>query len=411
MTKTLKVGVIGVGGIARSHMPGWKASEHAEVVAGSDLFEGALKHWGAVNDVKQLSTNAADIINDPDIDIIDVCTPNMYHTELVVAALNAGKHVICEKPLAPTPEGIHQMIAARDKSGKLLMTAQHFRFQGASQAMKREIDGGALGDIYHARSWMIRRGWLPVRPGFIYKKNSGGGPCIDVGVHILDLTLWFMGNPKPIAVSGVAKAPLAKHAGAFSVWANATVPDDMDVEDFAAAFVRFDNGATLILEVSWLMHHKTEGEDMQFQGIPSFSPEIFKELLNMDPMKSKQLDKGIEQLTDEGVAQLFTLQPGNRKIVGTVGDLQFDVIQYRLEHEYGAKCRWVPLNYTKACWITAENPEKLSEFIRLKGNQIAYDKDKNPVFMAESDWILRMNRDNNPDIQFHLTSEFKVAEA
>ena len=263
MTKTLKVGVIGVGGIARSHMPGWAASEHAEVVAGSDLFEGALQHWGTVYGVKQLSTNAADIINDPAIDIIDVCTPNMYHTELVVAALNAGKHVICEKPLAPTPDGIHDMIAARDKSGKLLMTAQHFRFQGASQALKREIDGGALGDIYHARSWMIRRGWLPVRPGFIYKKNSGGGPCIDVGVHILDLTLWFMGNPKPIAVSGVAKAPLAKHAGAFSVWANATVPDDMDVEDFAAAFVRFDNGATLILEVSWLMHHKTEGEDMQ----------------------------------------------------------------------------------------------------------------------------------------------------
>lgn len=154
----------------------------------------------------------------------------------------------------------------------------------------------------------------------------------------------------------------------------------------------------------------TEGEDLQFQGIPSFSPEIFKELINLDPMKAKQLDKGIEQLTDEGVAQLFTLQLGNRKIVGTVGDLQFDVIQYRLEHEYGAKCRWVPLNYTKACWITSDNTAKLNEFIRLKGNQISYDKDKNPVFMAESDWILRMNRDNNPDIQFHLTSEFKVAE-
>ena len=152
----------------------------------------------------------------------------------------------------------------------------------------------------------------------------------------------------------------------------------------------------------------TEGEDFQYQGIPSFSPELFKELLNLDPMKTKQLAKGIQQLTDEGVAQLFTLALGNRKIVGTVGELQFEVIQYRLEHEYGAKCRWVPMNTTRACWITADDKLKLNEFIRLKGNQVAYDKDQNAVFLAESDWMLRMNQDNNPDITFHKTSEFKT---
>jgi predicted dehydrogenase len=110
---------------------------------------------------------------------------------------------------------------------------------------------------------MLRRGWLPVRPGFMYKKNSGGGPCIDIGVHILDLTLWFMGNPKPVSVTGVAKKTLAAHEGAFSTWGKALVPADMDVEDFASAYIRFDNGATLILEVSWLLHHNTEGEDVQ----------------------------------------------------------------------------------------------------------------------------------------------------
>jgi len=260
---TLKVGVVGVGGIAKSHMPGWAASEIAEVVAGTDMAEPILAAWGEQHGVSNLYADASDMLADPDIDIIDVCTPNMYHTEYVVAALNAGKHVICEKPLAPTPDGIHKMIEARDKSGKMLMTAQHFRFKGNSQALKAEIDGGALGDIYHARSWMLRRGWIPARPGFIYKKNSGGGPCIDIGVHILDLTLWMMGNPKPVAVSGVAKAPLALHDGAFSQWGNDDVPQDMDVEDFAAAFVRFDTGATLILEVSWLLHHDTAGEDMQ----------------------------------------------------------------------------------------------------------------------------------------------------
>lgn len=259
----LKVGVIGVGGIAKTHMPGWSASEDAEVVAGVDLFEPALAPWGAAWGIQKLSTNPADLFSDPDIDIIDICTPNMYHAPLAIAALEAGKHVICEKPLAPTPADIHKMIAARDAAGKLLMTAQHFRFKGDSRAMKAEIDTGVLGDIYHARSWMLRRGLLPARPGFIYKKNSGGGPTIDIGVHILDLTLWFMGNPEPVAVSGVAKAPLAKHKGAFSVWRLDDVPQDMDVEDFAAAFVRFANGATLILEVSWLLHHDTQGEDMQ----------------------------------------------------------------------------------------------------------------------------------------------------
>ncbi len=152
----------------------------------------------------------------------------------------------------------------------------------------------------------------------------------------------------------------------------------------------------------------TEGENLQFTGIPSFSPEIFKELVNLDPMKSKQLEKGIQQLTDEGVAQLFTLQPGSRKVVGTVGELQFEVIQYRLEHEYSAKCRFDAMSMTKACWLTSDDKGKLDEFIRLKGMQIGYDKDQNPVFLADSDWILRMNMTNNPDIKFHFTSEFKL---
>ncbi|NCW84891.1 MAG: peptide chain release factor 3 [Oxalobacteraceae bacterium] len=119
----------------------------------------------------------------------------------------------------------------------------------------------------------------------------------------------------------------------------------------------------------------TEGENMMYQGIPSFSPEIFQELENLDPLKSKQLDKGIRQLIDEGVAQLFIQQPGNRKIVGTVGQLQFEVINYRLVHEYGANCRFVPRNYVKACWITSEDPEEMQRFQRAKANHMAMDKD------------------------------------
>jgi peptide chain release factor 3 len=152
----------------------------------------------------------------------------------------------------------------------------------------------------------------------------------------------------------------------------------------------------------------TEGEELRFTGIPSFSPELFREVINADPMKTKQLEKGVQQLSEEGVAQLFTMQPGNRKIIGTVGELQFEVIQHRLLNEYGASCRFESKPYSKACWITSENPQALSEFIRLKGNFIAYDKDNNPVFLAETDWILRMNMENNPEVVFHTTSEFKT---
>jgi peptide chain release factor 3 len=154
----------------------------------------------------------------------------------------------------------------------------------------------------------------------------------------------------------------------------------------------------------------TEGPIFSFKGIPSFSPEIFMELENRDPMKSKQLEKGIQQLTDEGVAQLFIQQPGNRKIVGTVGQLQFEVISYRLENEYGAKCAFTPKRYFKACWMTTDNQAKLDEFIRAKSIYIAMDKDDNYVFLAETPFLLQMAQADYPEIQFHFTSDFKVGQ-
>jgi predicted dehydrogenase len=261
MAKKLKVGILGMGGIAHYHVPGWRASPHTELVAGCDINPAVFPVWKEKHGVDRVYDDYTGLINDPEIDIIDICTPNMFHALHAEAALLAGKHVLCEKPLAPTPDAIRKMIAARDRSGKMLMTAQHMRFQGNSQAIKREVETGVLGDIYHARSWVLRRGWLPIRPTFIYKGQSGGGPCIDIGVHVLDLTLWLMKHPKPVTVSGTARAALAHHAGAFSTWGGELVPEDIDVEDFAAAFVRFENGATLILEVSWLLHHDTPTEE------------------------------------------------------------------------------------------------------------------------------------------------------
>ncbi|HEY5690409.1 MAG TPA: peptide chain release factor 3 [Cyclobacteriaceae bacterium] len=154
----------------------------------------------------------------------------------------------------------------------------------------------------------------------------------------------------------------------------------------------------------------TEGERVIYTGIPNFSPEIFKEVINKDAMKTKQLEKGLLQLMEEGVAQLFQYQLGNRKVVGTVGALQFEVIQFRLKNEYNATVEFASQNIYKACWISSKDPKKLEEFIASKQRHIATDKDDKLVFMAESKAWLQMVQDNFPEIDFHFTSEFKESE-
>lgn len=150
----------------------------------------------------------------------------------------------------------------------------------------------------------------------------------------------------------------------------------------------------------------TAGEILHFKGLPSFSPEMFMYIENSDPMKAKQLDKGIKQLMDEGVAQLFVNQFNGRKIIGTVGQLQFEVIQYRLLHEYGASCRWEPISLYKACWIESEDTKELQNFKLRKSQYLAKDKDENDVFLADSAYVLQMAQVDFKNIRFHFTSEF-----
>lgn len=150
----------------------------------------------------------------------------------------------------------------------------------------------------------------------------------------------------------------------------------------------------------------TDGEQLHFRGLPSFSPEMFKYIENDDPMKSKQLNKGIDQLMDEGVAQMFVNQFNGRKIIGTVGQLQFEVIQYRLENEYNAKCRWEPVHLYKACWIDSDNQAELESFKKRKYQYMAKDKDGRDVFLADSGYVLQMAQQDFEHIRFHFTSEF-----
>ena len=150
----------------------------------------------------------------------------------------------------------------------------------------------------------------------------------------------------------------------------------------------------------------TEGEKLHFRGLPSFSPEMFKYIENADPMKQKQLAKGIDQLMDEGVAQLFVNQFNGRKIIGTVGQLQFEVIQYRLENEYNAKCRWEPVSLYKACWIESDDPAELEAFKKRKYQYMAKDREGRDVFLADSGYVLQMAQMDFKHIKFHFTSEF-----
>jgi peptide chain release factor 3 len=150
----------------------------------------------------------------------------------------------------------------------------------------------------------------------------------------------------------------------------------------------------------------TMGESLHFKGIPHFSPELFRSVVNLDPLKTKQLMKGLEQLSEEGVAQVFTRYNSPVRLLGTVGALQFEVIQYRLEHEYGATCRFDPLRFVKACWIVSSNEGVLMEFVRSRHMQIATDVDDKLVYLAETQWSLDREIRENPEISFHFTSEF-----
>ncbi len=250
---TLRVALIGTGNFGKFHLEKWLEVDGA-VIAG--VFDSSAESAVAAAeefDVATVYDSLQDAIGDDEIDAVDICVPNRGHTPTAIAALQAGKHVICEKPLATTAAEIERVIAARQRSGKLLMTAQHLRFEERSVAFKKMVDADRIGEVYYARAFWLRRRMLPVSPGFIRKDQSGGGSCIDIGVHALDLALHFMGFPEPISVTGIADCKLAKRAGVYNLWGEFDAAD-LDVEDFAAGMIRFENGAALTLEVSWMLN-------------------------------------------------------------------------------------------------------------------------------------------------------------
>jgi predicted dehydrogenase len=243
-------------------MPGWKAIEGVEVVAVADVNPAAAANLAKEYSVSQVFSNYEDLVKE-DLDAVDICTPNRVHTPAVMAALKAGKHVYCEKPLAVTTAEVRQMGQFADKKRLKLMTGQHQRYTSDGQAAKAWAASGNLGFVYHARVRAMRRAWLPVSPGFIDKRLSGGGPCMDIGVHALDFCMSLMDFPTPQRVSGCAKTIFAKGHSMPNEWGEWD-RKLFSVEDFAAGFIHFKGGATMTLESSWLGHQR-ETEDMSCQ--------------------------------------------------------------------------------------------------------------------------------------------------
>lgn len=250
---TIRIGIIGCGGIAGEHARGYASCEGVEIVACADLALERAQRFAAEFNVPRAYSDYRAMLAHEKLDAVSVCTPNYAHCEPTVAALEAGVHVLCEKPIAMNVAEAERMVAAAQRTKKMLTIGHHFRFVPFIRFIKRRIDEGLLGDIYFGRSHALRRRGVPGWGQFHIRDKSGGGPLIDIGVHALDCILWLMGSPQPVTVTGKTYTMFGNRVTFFSAWGDYK-RDEFDVEDFAAGFVRFSNGATLTLAASWAAH-------------------------------------------------------------------------------------------------------------------------------------------------------------
>jgi predicted dehydrogenase len=255
-----RIGIIGCGGIARgSHGPGYVRLQEAgrcELVACCDVVPEVAAAFGRDFGVPRVFTDYHELLALDELDGVSVATPPFAHRDATVAALQAGKHVLCEKPMAMDVAEAKEMIAVARQTGRVLTIGHGSRFAPAAAAIKHRIDAGDLGDIYYARASRLRSRGVPARGVFTSKARNGGGPLIDIGVHALDLAVWLMGNPTPTGVFGATYDALAHRAGMAAQNRGSWGPFDpgrYDVEDLCSGLIRFANGATLFLESSWLL--------------------------------------------------------------------------------------------------------------------------------------------------------------
>ncbi|WP_219839146.1 Gfo/Idh/MocA family protein [Paenibacillus sp. R14(2021)] len=266
--KRLNIGVIGAGSISGLHLEAYRACPDAVITAICDLNEERAKAAAAKYGAPSSYTDYRELLRNPEIDAVSICTWNNTHAEIAIAALEAGKHVLCEKPLCKTVEDAERVQAAVERSGKVLQVGFVRRYASSIDVLKRFIDAGELGEIYYAKASCLRRlgnpgGW------FSDKERSGGGPLIDLGVHIIDLCWYMMGRPKVKSVSGNTYRKLGNRSQIenLSFYKAADYNSERnDVEDMANAVIRFENGASLMVDVSFTLHAAKDELSVKLYG-------------------------------------------------------------------------------------------------------------------------------------------------
>jgi predicted dehydrogenase len=327
--ESIGVGIIGAGGIARGvHIPGYQKLPNARVIAVSDPFEGARTSAAEQFGIESTYDDFNEMLQRDDIHVVSVTTPNFLHAEATIAALEAGKHVLCEKPLAMNAQEGEAMVEAARRTGNKLMCGFHFRFTPEVQCLKRFAESGSFGDMYYARTQALRRRGIPGWGMFINKEKNGGGPLIDIGVHMLDSTLHVLGFPKPIAVSGQTYQKFGKRKDVLGLMGQWDYKN-FTVEDFAVGLIRFENGSTLTLESSF-MANMEESDKMTFQifgdkGGATFNPlkmhtEQNKTLLDITP---RYLPSGVQPHAEQ--IKSFVDSVINDKPVYTPGEEALEV--------------------------------------------------------------------------------------
>jgi predicted dehydrogenase len=249
--KSVNIGVIGAGGIAQSaHLPAYENCPNANIVAIADVNESAVETAKEKFKIPNGYSDYTEMLKRDDIDAISICTPNFLHKAPAIAALRAGKHVLVEKPLAMNAAEGQEIVDVAKETGKQCMVGFVMRYSAEAQVLKRYVEAGELGDIYYGRAQFLRRRGIPGWGVFGQKDKQGGGPLIDLGVHVLDCALWLMGNPKPVSVSGMSVTKFGNREGVFGGMGQWDV-STYTVEDFGAGFIRFDDGTALLLEASF----------------------------------------------------------------------------------------------------------------------------------------------------------------
>ena len=253
MSKKVRLGIIGVGSIGRAHISAARSVDAVELTAVCDVDAGRLKSAAAEEGIPQTFADYRKLVASDVVDAVSVCTPNNTHMPIAIAALKAGKHVLCEKPIAMNAAQARRMVEAGKEARRLLMTAQSARYGAEARFVKQLADAGRLGDIYFGKATWLRRSGIP-RGWFQDIEQSGGGPLIDLGVHAVDLMWWIMGHPKPAAAFGTTFAQLGPRGEGMGSWGVNYNPRKFSVEDFVAGIIRFQDGRALSIDISWAAH-------------------------------------------------------------------------------------------------------------------------------------------------------------